>query len=344
MRAFGERRKDGRETRANRRSSRSHIQQPDFTLRVSATCNKWKPEQRIAMEVSLPFTAWQSPENFPGYVVQYISTIWYLMRRYPRHFSNPSLFNHHLHFAIYHDLQSVETIFRECFDHFPLTAEKTEELEKLRQGHESSSYSQYNKPWHWPVPNLASETVPFLPLKLPRPDKHTFLKAMAFAHSKRLVPFAREVWALRQVWRQQIGEEARKDVETWQWSSVMDEDIVRYEQRVVRGGARFFATRERWDSGDMLYEGFIRKLYIEVLAKEQFFDEALSMILEGTGGRHPWTQKILAEVKKVALKHRHKGLCDYIDGLEEGEEKRETEENLEDPWEDSIKGQKVDAG
>jgi hypothetical protein len=333
MRAFGAGHKDGHKAKTREENFSSRSQSLNLTLQVSSVCNKWNLKERIATAASLPFTAWETAENFPEYVAQYVSMVWYLTKRYSRHFVNPSLFNHHLHFAIHHGLQSVETIFRDCFDHFPLTKEKVEELEELRQGHEASSYSQYKMPWHWPLPDLSSETVPFLPPKLPRPDKHTFLKAMAFAHSKRLVPFAREVWALRQAWRQQIGEEARKDIETWQWSSVMDEDIIRYEQRVVRGGTRFSATRERWESEDILYEGFIRKLYIEVLAKEEFFDEAMSMILEGTGERRPWNQKILAEVKKVALRHRHKGLCDYINGLEEGEEETEIEE---DSWEDST--------
>ena len=87
--------------------------------------------------------------------------------------------------------------------------------------------------WHWPLQDISSSTLPFLPDDLPRPDKFTFVRAMEFAYFRRMPSFAREVWARREAWRTQIDRKAKKDLENIQWSEVNDDDILRYESYLV---------------------------------------------------------------------------------------------------------------
>jgi hypothetical protein len=111
------------------------------------------------------------------------------------------------------------------------------------------------------------------------------------------------------------------------WDTTQDEDIIRAEFAVTRSKALGFteaewaglsATENETSDGasERLYEGYVRLLYIQTLAAVQEFDEALQVIRDGTGERYPWTQKILAKVRKHGEIHGHQELCEYIDGLE----------------------------
>ena len=166
---------------------------------------------------------------------------------------------------------------------------------------------------------------------------------MEFAHHRRLPEFAREVWARRHAWRQHLDVEAMHDMEASRWDATDERDIIRAEFAVTGRKALGF-TGSEWaalsamenetseGASERLYEGYVRLLYIQTLAAVQAFDEALYIIREGTGERYPWTQMILAKVRKHAEIHGHQELYEYIDGLdytlEEG-----IEESPEKWWE-----------
>jgi hypothetical protein len=301
---------------------------------------KWKIKDRIEGATLIPFSFSEAPSTPAETVIQCISTMWYLAKRYPQHFNTPQIYNNFLSFAVGWRLDSVEAIFRDCFDHFPLSQDKISELYRkrlVRQKHNRFRHQSRNS-WHWPLPDISSPSIPFLPQQLPRPDKFTFMRAMEYAYFRRLVPFAREVWAHREAWIAQIEKEAQKDIEMIQWSEVNDDDALRYESYLVdkrdRGWARrsLKLSEETEGAANTLYEGYIRLLYIEILTFGNFFEEAFEAIKEGTGERYQWNQGMLRKVRKVAEFHSQREICEYIDSLEESgmETGRESSDDL---WE-----------
>lgn len=193
--------------------------------------------------------------------------------------------------------------------------------------HDNSNRSEWKSPlqWHWPLPDLSSNDLPFLPAQLPRPDKFTFLKAMNYARSKRKPEFAREVWARREAWKAQIQQLAEQDLESNRWTEVTDADVIRHENTLVTGSVNIFwaKTSAYWseetdNASNTLFEGYIRLLYIETLSERGFLDEAYSVVLEGTGEDIRWTQAILANVKSHAEAYGHVQMYHYIDALDLG--------------------------
>jgi hypothetical protein len=287
--------------------------------------SNWNIETRIETAKCIPFTFSETPSTYTETIVQGISTMWYLARKYPEHVCKPQIYNSFLSFAVLWRLNSVEAIFRDCFDHFPLSQEKIDELytKRLTPQNHNRFRLPSTSPWHWPLPDISSPNIPLLPSPLPRPDKFTFVRVMEYAYFRRLVPFAREIWARRESWRAQIEKEAQQDTGNVQWSEVRDDDILRYEGYLVNKGDRGWARQslnlvdEAEGAANTLYEGYIRLLYIEVLTFGRFFNEAFEMIKEGTGERYPWTQGMLAKVRKNAEFHQQKEICEYIDSLDE---------------------------
>jgi len=295
---------------------------------VTAIARLHNSGNRIEHATSLPSLPVSGAMRFPDYITLCITIVWYLVRRYPQHFTSPQVFNAYLSFAVNWRFDSVEAIFRDCFDHFDISLEYLNWLEaKRRESGRKRFKMRSRRPWHWPLPAPESPTAPYLPDQKPRPDKSTFVLAMEFAHYRRLPEFAREVWAHRHAWREQVHLEALRETEASRWDATQDQDIIRAEFAVTRRKAFGFgaaewaalsATENETSDGasERLYEGYVRLLYIQTLAAVQEFDEALHIIREGTGERYPWTQKILAKVRKHAEIHRHQELCEYIDGLE----------------------------
>ena len=296
-----------------------------FVKEATIISHGWRLRNRIEEAKLIPFSFSEAPSTYIETIVQCVSTMWYLVKNYPQHFNTPQIFNAFLNFAVGWRLHSVEAIFRDCFDHFPLSQEKINEMNtkriKRRIGNRFRLPSR--NAWHWPLPDISSPEIPVLLPQLPRPDKFTFLRAMEFAYFRRLVPFAREVWARRESWRTQIDKEAVKDMEDIQWSEINDDDILRYESYLIDKKERSWArkslrvTEESEGAANTLYEGYIRLLYVEILTSGGFFEEAFGIIKEGTGERYHWTQGMLAKVRKAAHFNRQWTLCDYIDSLED---------------------------
>jgi hypothetical protein len=283
--------------------------------------------------------------SFAEYLTISITSVWYLFSRYPEHFTSPRAFNAYLNFATAWRLNSVEAIFRDCFDHFPLSDEAVNELETTRRqrGRQMRFKMRSRCPWHWPVPIFDSSRVPYLPERRPHPDKYTFLLAMEYAHKHRSVGFAQEVWLRRQAWREQLEVEAINEFYTSRWDASNDKNMIRHEYNVVRrkvlrfrqdSWAQSSAADYEWSKGasDGLYEGYVRLLYVQTLAAGRQFGTAYNIILEGTGEENPWTQKVLSKVRNHAQRHGAKELRDYIDSLHytlEGD----VEEKAEEWWE-----------
>ena len=315
----------GVRSNAWRVSSRSdtHPVRP-FIQEGNRITQKWRIPQRIHEATSLPFSFSEAPTTWTESIIQCISLMWYLSRKYPQHFTTPQVYNTYLSFAISWRLNSVEAIFRDCFNHFPLSIEKLHDMQMKAFSTKTHSRFKFRSrsSWHWPLQDISSSTLPFLPDDLPRPDKFTFLRAMEFAYFRRMPSFAREVWARREVWRKQIDQEMKRDFENIQWSEANDYDILRYESYLVdkmdRGGVlrSLKSIEESEGAANTLYEGYIRLLYIEILMSGRFFDEAFEMILEGTGERYHWTQGMLANVHKVAKLHEQRKIYEYIEKLE----------------------------
>lgn len=294
---------------------------------------KWQIIRRIEEATLLPFSISEAPTSPIEKIVQCISILWYLSKNYPQHFKTPQVYNNYLSVTIDWRLNSVEAIFRDCFDHFPLSPEKISELHV--KAFSRKTYNRFKLPsrcsWHFPLEDISSPTIPFLPNQLPRPDKFTFVRAMEFAHIRRIPRFAREVWARREAWRAQIDREAEKDLKNIRWTETNDDDILRYESYLVDEQDREWVhhslkfSEQSEGAANILYEGYIRLLYIEILTFGQFFDEAFTMILEGTGERYPWTQGMLTKVKNFAKAHDQRKLCAYIDNLDESGLEMETE-------------------
>jgi len=302
---------------------------------------------RIEHAPFLPSPPVSGGMSFADYITLCITTVWYLVRRYPQHFTSPQVFNAYLSFAVHWRFDSVEAIFRDCFDHFDIPPDYLSWLEEIRrEGGRKRFEMRSRRPWHWPLPPPESSSIPYLPEQKPRPDKYTFVLAMEFAHYRRLPEFAREVWARRHAWREVLDVEAIHDMEASRWDATPEQHLIRAEFAVTRGKAAGFTGAE-WASlsarenessegaSESLYEGYIRLLYVQTLAAVQAFDEALYIIREGTGERYPWTQRILAKVRKHAEAHGHEELCEYIDGLEYTLEE-EAEESPERWWEQNT--------
>ena len=319
--------------------SETHPAHP-FVQEGNRVAQKWRIPQRIHEATSLPFSFSEAPTTWTESIIQCISLMWYLSRKYPQHFTTPQVYNNYLSFAIGWRLNSVEAIFRDCFNHFPLSIEKLHDMQMKAFSKENHGRFKFRSrcSWHWPLQDISSSTLPFLPDDLPRPDNFTFVRAMEFAYFRRMPSFAREVWARREAWRAQIYQEAKKDLENIQWSEVNDDDILRYESYLVGKMDRGWVHRsvklseESEGAANTLYEGYIRLLYIEILMSGKFFDEAFEMILEGTGERYHWTQGMLAKVHKVAKLYEQKKIYEYIEKLEESGMEMERE-SPDDWWE-----------
>jgi len=227
-------------------------------------------------------------------------------------------------------LPTTMSLFRDCFDHFPLSDERKEELACKLDPEERTV------PAYWPFPPLVDFS--FVPKQLPRPDKYTFVRAMEYAHFTRNPQFATEVWFRRQAWRTHLEKAALADLENNRWSEFDDDDLLRYERTLVsnstsmREWARSTATLSKWSDGasDTLYEGYTRLLYIQTLAACGWMDEAYKMVLQGTGERYPWTQNMLEKVLKHAANFEHKELYQYIKNLEASGSQHELERIQDD--------------
>jgi hypothetical protein len=294
--------------------------------------------ERIAKASTIPFLPSEVPETFQERVLQLISLMWYLTKKYPQLFTSPSIYNSYLSIAVQWGFSSAEAIFRDCYHHFPLTPEETTELKRIKERADRiSSRStrlfafESEISWHWPLPNLSSADVPYLPQELPRPDKYTFMRALEYASLSRRLSFAHEVWALREAWKAHIVGIAQKDILESYWSKVPVEETLRYESLLIDNvdvdeerfrRYQFFRTRTGDDRESRLYEGYVRLLYIDTMASCGMLNEAFTMILNGTGERYRCTQEMLAGVRKYAKLHKHKVLCEYIDGLKKSDRER----------------------
>jgi hypothetical protein len=251
---------------------------------------------------ALPFTL-TDPPSFDRFCVNALGTVCYLLVRFPRYFiSSPVLFNTYLNFAVHYHFNSVESIFRECFNRFTLDAQIQHELDrkveqflpKRLDGHleENGPMSTYT--WLWPLPKDPHFK---LPRRLPRPDGFTFFKAMQFAHMRRRTRFAHEIWAQRQAWLNQLQER----------------DLTEIGEKYVLTGRDSRAAPGRGP----LFEASIRLLYIEIMTIGGQPEEALKLLKSGTGENFEWTQGMLSLVRMRAEKLGVLELCQYIDGLEE---------------------------
>ena len=267
----------------------------------------------ILCSTTLPFV--EPASTLPGLVAQCIASVWYLSRRYPQYFTEPAIYNQYLSFIVRCRLKTAESVFRDCFNHFPLPDDKRNELAVKR----NSAGSQL--PPYWPLPDLDHS---FIPEILPRPDKYTFVRAMEYAHFTRNPGFATEVWFRRESWRANIEQQALDDLQNVRWAKFEDEDLLRYEHAVVdnytsnREWAKTTASMSKWSDGasNALYEGYTRLLYIQTLAACGWCDDAYKMVLQGTGERYEWTQSMLEKVKKHAANFGHNKMYQYISGLQ----------------------------
>lgn len=255
---------------------------------------------------------------FPELVVDTISTVWYLSRRYPHLFQDPALYNLFLSIMVRWRMKSVPQIFLRCFSHFPVESEGKKKV-KRTHGKTKSLFH-----WSWPLPRLPNDSIPNIPNPPPRPDKYTFVRAMEYAHFCRDAEFALVVWNRRKAWRQEVDKTARESLETIRWSEVEDKDILRYERDVVDAATSIldwakgegFLSEQSDGASNTLYEGYTRLLYIQILASCGKCDEALAMILDGTGEKYQWTRAMLQNVEKHAVAFGHQALYEYVTGLE----------------------------
>jgi hypothetical protein len=147
---------------------------------------------------------------------------------------------------------------------------------------------------------------------------------MEYAHFCRDAKFAQVVWDRRKAWRKEVNKAARESLETVRWSEVEDKDILRYERDVVDTATSILdwakgteRLNEQSDgASNTLYEGYTRLLYIQILAACGKCDDALAMILEGTGERYQWTRAMLQKVETHAVAFGHRALYKYITELE----------------------------
>lgn len=288
---------------------------------VNRLYDEYQVRDRIVNGTRIPFLV--GPTKFTESVLQCVSLVCYLVRRYPKFFCEPESFNAYLSYAVRWRFTSVEAIFRDCYAHFPLSEEKLQKLEAARRVDRRTQNPISADRWHWPLPRLSREEGQALPAHLPRPDKYTFTLAMEYAFYRRLPAFAQEVWARREAWLAEIKKEARKDLNDSRWSQVSEKDLLRYEHRLVdtitsdqQWAKRATELSEMSDgASDTLYEGYKRILYIQVLAAHGYCDEAFTVMLEGTGERYQWTQSMLAKVKRYAEMYGHKEMYNYISNL-----------------------------
>src|SRR5271156_391571 len=273
--------------------------------------------EQIKDATTLPFSgaASTSPQN----IVQSVSVLTYLARKYPELFVYPPIYNMYLSIAVRRKLRSVPSIFLQCFEHFAETHESSTSAESSSTDRQPSFY-----PWHWPLPEDEHNVVPHLPSKLPRPTKYTFMAAMEYARSGGDVQFAHRVWRCREAWRRRLARIVWQQTEAAMWSELRDEEMTSYAELLSQKGE----TEFDWPSMNFpnsfnighskgLYEGYTRLLYIETLVKGGYCSEAFKMILEGTGERYEWTQEMLHSVRRMATEHGgHEALVKYIDDLE----------------------------
>jgi hypothetical protein len=294
-------------------SPRKRVSVSLFRKHVEECVSQSRLSERLVHAKDFPLN--HSPTSLPELVAQCIATVWYLSRRYPSYFKEPSLYNQYLSFLVRCRLPSAKAAFGDCYEHFPLSEEQEKELHVLDRS---------RLPPFWPFPRIS---IPFLPEQLPRPDKFTFVRSMEYAHFMRDADFATEVWIRRESWRSVIEKTALDDLGTSMWSEFGGEDLVRYERELVdnrtsaRAWAKTAATLRKWSEGasNTMYEGYTRLLYIQTLAGCGQGDKAYKMVLQGTGEKYAWTQSMLAKVRKRAEKFGHTELCEYIDGLERSE-------------------------
>lgn len=256
------------------------------------------------------------PTNLPMLVVNLLSLIWYLGRRYPGCFTDPQIFNLFMSYMIKARIRSsVPAIFRDCYAHTPLTPDQQSQLDELQKDSRSKKFK-----WHWPLTDVLQ-----LPRQLPRPDKYTFVRAMEYAYLTRNASFASEVWLRRESWRNYIDSRIEEDLSTARWSQFDEsENLVRYEEEVrndfadLRNWSKIASLESEKSDGasSTLYEGYVRLLYIQTLASCGMCQEALGMIRRGTGEKYEWRLSMLSKVRDYADEFQHKGLAEYIDGLE----------------------------
>jgi len=254
--------------------------------------------------------------------------------KYPQYFTDPLCFNLYLAWAVGWRLDSVPAIFRDCYTHFPISADKQTQLDNL-------SRPVSKKAWHWPMPPFPDPEQSTFPPQRASPDKDTFVRAMEYAHSIGDLAFAREVWFYRESWRGQLHYMALTDLQNVRWAEYFADDIIRYEQDLVNtymSGLEKAKSATRLsemsdEASNTLYEGYIRLLYIQTLTAAGECDEAFAMVLQGTEEAYSWTAAMLAKVKTDAAYHGHSNLVGYIESLEtygeEGEMKTVQNDLLE---------------
>jgi len=286
-----------------------------FIRRFEIETRKLFEEQNLSETIPqatlVPFQ--NVPTNLPMLVVNIVSLIWYLGRRYPRCFADPQILNLLMSYMIKARIgPSVSAIFRDCFVHIPLTEEQQRRLDQVQESKST------NFQWHWPLPKIIQ-----LPARLPRPDKYTFVRAMEYAYLAKNAVFATEVWIRRQAWRAYIDDRIEQDFHNVLWSHLGDDDLIRYEEEVrndfadLRDWSKFATLESERSDGasNTLYEGYVRLLYIQTLASCGLCDDALNMIRMGTGEKYDWTFSMLAKVRDYAEAFEHHELGNYIDGL-----------------------------
>src|SRR5579859_5042786 len=283
-------------------------------LRPRAFVHRFEIETRRAFdELNLKDTIPQAtviplhdvPTNLPMLVVNLLSLLWYLGKRYPRCFTDPQIFNLFMSYMIKARIRSsVPAIFRDCYFHTPLTPKEQSQLNKLQKDSSSKKVK-----WHWHLTDTLQ-----LPRQLPRPDKYTFVRAMEYAYLTRNTPFANEVWLRRESWRKYIASRMEEDLQLVRWSQFDEnENLVRYEEEVrndfadLRNWSKIASLESEKSDGasNTLYEGYVRLLYIQTLASCGMCDEAMEMIKRGTGEKYEWRLSMLAKVRDYADEFQH---------------------------------------
>jgi hypothetical protein len=255
------------------------------------------------------------PSGRVGVIASFLVTVWYLSRRYADQFDDP--INYNIFFSISVQLRhpSAENIFRQTFDHFPLTPDQDAKLAEY-----DSPYARF--PVHWPLPDLGLN---FLTPWLPRPDKYTFIRALEYAHFTQKPYFAREVWYRRESWRAHLLACAVKDISLARWEKVSPADLLKYEQMLCFPDMPLHTwvaiiSRVESSSGTSagyLYEAYARMLYARVMAKAGFCDEAYEVLAQGTGENFPWNKTMLGPIQRMAAVHGHETLHNFIHRLDE---------------------------
>jgi hypothetical protein len=315
-----------------------------FRLEAEEILQKSNLVEGIFQSPVFPLDAGAS-ENFPQLVVYTISTMCYLLRQYPHLFKTPTLSNLFLSIMVRWRLPSVPAIFRKFFSyHKWRIGEK-----HVRFAGEASPRS-VKIPWCWPLRDAFSYPRTW-PQGLPRSqaDKYTYLRAMEYAHYTRDPLFAREVWQQRKFWKGRLQRAAKKNLRNIRWSKVEDADILRQEREIVdpfgsiplrnwaKGAA--FLSEQSDGASNTLFEGYIRLLYIQVLAANGLCHAALLMILQGTGESYDWTRAMLEKVEKYAIAFKHRALFEYIAGLESSGTEN-TIQALEGNWMEEAESEK----